>query len=208
MYGMPKLHKVSSSNALPPFRPIVSSIGTYNYKLAKYLCDLLTPLIPAEHCAKDTFTFVEDIKKVRCSNYFMVSFDVESLFTNVPLSETIDIAVNLIFQNFPEIKITDDELRQLFIYATKETHFLFDSNMYDQIDGVAMGSPLGPALANLFMGHHECNWLNAMLHPMYYSIEDMLMIFSACLMMKGRLMNFFNTSTLNILLLSLPAKGS
>ena len=40
------------------------------------------------------------------------------------------------------------------------THFPFDGSLYDQIDGVAMRSPLGPVLANLFMGYHETNyWL-------------------------------------------------
>ena len=36
---------------------------------------------------------------------------------------------------------------------------MFKGNIYDQIDGVSMGSPLGPVLANLFMGYHERNWL-------------------------------------------------
>ena len=40
-----------------------------------------------------------------------------------------------------------------------ETHFLFKGNFYDQVDGVAMGSPLAPVLANFFMGHHENIWL-------------------------------------------------
>ena len=43
--------------------------------------------------------------------------------------------------------------------ATAQTHFLFNGSFYDQIDGVAMGSPLAPVLANLFMGHHEKSWL-------------------------------------------------
>jgi len=48
----------------------------------------------------------------------------------------------------------------LFRFATAETHFLFEGKIYDQVDGVAMGSPLAPVLANLFMGHHEQNWIN------------------------------------------------
>ena len=43
--------------------------------------------------------------------------------------------------------------------ATAQTHFLFNGSFYDQIDGVAMGSPLAPVIANLFMGHHEKSWL-------------------------------------------------
>ena len=44
------------------------------------------------------------------------------------------------------------ELRILFTVATAQTHFLFNGSFYDQIDGVAMGSPLAPVLANLFYG--------------------------------------------------------
>ena len=47
-------------------------------------------------------------------------------------------------------------MKKLFDSATSGTHFLFDGSFYDQIDGVTMGSPLGP---NLFMGYHEANWL-------------------------------------------------
>ena len=46
IYGLPKMHKDRGPNSAPPFRPIVSSIGTYNYNLAKYLCNLLSPHIP------------------------------------------------------------------------------------------------------------------------------------------------------------------
>ena len=72
----------------------------------------------------------------------------------------MNIVVEHIFQNKPELKISKKELRQLFELATSGTHFLFNSNFYDQIDGVSMGSPLGPVLANLFMGCHETKWLD------------------------------------------------
>ena len=50
-------------------------------------------------------------------------------------------------------------LKQLFNFATSHTHFLFNGCFYDQIDGMAMGSPLAPVLANFFMGHYERLWL-------------------------------------------------
>ena len=181
MYGLPKLHKVCN-NMSPPFRPICSSIGTYNYKLAKFLCDLLTPCIPTQHCTKDSFSFVQEIQKVSKSNHFMVSFDVESLFTNIPLDETIELAVTYIFKHRPDLNVSRDELIKLFDFATKQTHFLFNNKLYDQIDGVAMGSPLGPALANLFMGHHESFWLkdenssNVLLYRRY--VDDIFCLFS------------------------------
>ena len=155
----PKMHKDRGPNSAPPFRPIVSSIGTYNYNLAKYLCNLLSPHIPTEHCATDTFSFVQDIQSLSMFGKFMVSFDVESLFTNIPLEECIDLAVNYISEGNPDLKLSESELRSLFTIATAQTHFLFNGSFYDQIDGVAMGSPLAPVLANLFMGHHEKLWL-------------------------------------------------
>ena len=159
MYGLPKLHKVKAGCTSVPFRPIVSSIGTYNYNLAKHLCSLLSPHLPMDHCSKDTFSFVEDVNQVRFNSCFMVSFDVESLFTNIPLDETIKLAVNLILKVNKKVGIGEKDLTKLFEFATKQTHFSFNDVMYDQIDGVAMGSPLGPVLANLFMGSHESKWL-------------------------------------------------
>ena len=50
-------------------------------------------------------------------------------------------------------------LQRLLEFATKKSHFLFDGQYYDQIDGVAMGSPLGPVLANIFMCHFEEKWV-------------------------------------------------
>ena len=159
MYGLPKLHKVSSRLEFPPCRPVVSSIGTFNYQLAKFLSGILTPLIPNNHCAKDTFTFIDDLRKVSSSNKFMISFDVVSLFTNIPLDETIDLAIDVILEKVEGIDISRTKLKKLFIFATKQTHFSFNEVLYDQIDGVAMGSPLAPAFANLFLDHHESNWL-------------------------------------------------
>ena len=90
----------------------------------------------------------------------MISYDVCSQFTRILIKETIDIAVNLIFDKYPDLKITRQKLKKLFEFATSGTHFLFDGSYYDQIDGVAMGCPVGPVFANLFMGFHEKRWLD------------------------------------------------
>ena len=57
IYGTPKMHKFSSSDSFPKLRPIVLSICTFNYKLAHFLCDLLSPLVPNDYSCKDTFSF-------------------------------------------------------------------------------------------------------------------------------------------------------
>ena len=80
IYGTPKMHKFSSSDSFPKLRPIVSSIGTFNYNLARFLCNLLSALVP-NHCScKDTFCFVSQVKNVNLSKKFLVSYNVTSLF--------------------------------------------------------------------------------------------------------------------------------
>ena len=58
------------------------------------------------------------------------------------------------------MNITKKELKKLFLFATSQTHFIFNIKFYNQIDGVAMGSPLAPVHANIFMGFYESKWLN------------------------------------------------
>ena len=160
IYGTPKMHKFSSHDSFSKLRPIVLSLGTFDYNLASFLCDLLSPLVPNDYSCKDTFSFVSQIKNANLSKKILVSYDVASLFTNIPLQETIDLAINLIFDHNPDLNITRKELKKLFFFATSKTHFIFNSKFYNQIDGVAMGSPLTLVLANIFMGFHESKWLN------------------------------------------------
>ena len=148
------MHKFSTCDSFAKLRSVVSSIGTFNYNLAHFLCDLLSPLIPNDYSCKDTFSFVSQIKNANFSKKFLASCDVTSLFTNIPLQEIIDIAINLIFNHNPHLNITKKELKKLFLLATSQTHFISNSKSYHQIDGVAMGSPLVPVLAKTSMGFY------------------------------------------------------
>ena len=82
----------------------------------------------------------------------MVSFDVTNLLTNIPLTGTIELAVDLIKKSQPDLNTSEKDLTSLFNFATCETHFLFKGKFYGQIDGVAVGLILAPVLANLFYG--------------------------------------------------------
>ena len=157
IYGTPKMHKISPSDTYPKLRPIVSPIGTFNYDLSRFLCDLLSPVVPDDFSCKDTFSFVSQIKNTNLSGKFLVSYDVTSLFTNIPLQETIDIAINLIFNHNPNLNITKKELKN-FSFLLHHRLILF--LMVNLIDGVVMGSPLVPGLVNIFMGFYESKWLN------------------------------------------------
>ena len=76
----------------------------------------------------------------------LVSYDVTSLFTNILLQESIDIAINLIFNHNPNINVTRKELKKPFVFASSQTHFIFNNKFYNQINGVGMSSPLAPDL--------------------------------------------------------------
>ena len=153
IYGTPKMHKSSSSDSFPKLRPIVSSIGTFNYNLARFLCDLLSPLVPNDYSCKDTFSFVSQIKNANLSKKFLISYDVTSLFTNISLQETIDIAINLIFNHNSNLNITKKELKNFSFLLHRR--LLFNGKFYNQIHRVVVVSPLAPVVANIFMGFYE-----------------------------------------------------
>ena len=97
LYGLCKIHK-SIVDGVPPFRPILSAIGTPTYKLAKFFVPLLVPLTYNQYTIKDSFLFCEELKHFT-TNLTMASFDVESLFTDIPLQETIDLSVQKLFED-------------------------------------------------------------------------------------------------------------
>ena len=89
MYGIRQVHK-QQVNCCPPFRPILSALQTPTYNLAKILVPTLNPLTKNEYTVKDSFQFAEEICE-QDPALSMGSLDVDSLFTNIPLDETIDI---------------------------------------------------------------------------------------------------------------------
>ena len=92
----------------------------------------------------------------------MTNLDIDALFTNISFDETIDVCINKLFQA-PEILakgISKNDFCDLLNLATKDSFFTFNNKFYIQVDDVAMGSPLDPTLANIFLSHHEENWLN------------------------------------------------
>ena len=73
IYGTPKMHKFSSSDSFPKLRPIVSSIGTFNYNLSRFLCDLLSPLVPNDYSTKILFLLFLKLRMQIFPKLFMFS---------------------------------------------------------------------------------------------------------------------------------------
>ena len=129
--------------------------GTPEYELAKYLDNLIKPHIPDTYLLRSTENFIEGLKECPCNNKnTMDSFDVVSLFTYVPLAETIELVIERLYDNDNSNAISFEKIifRQLMFMATQGL-FMYNDKLYKQIDGVTMGSLLGPTLANFFL---EC----------------------------------------------------
>ena len=90
-----------------PFRPILSAIRTPTYKIVKFLVPILSCLTINDFTVKDSFSVAKEIVE-QDSNFYMGSLDVDWLFTNIPLEETIDISTELIYDqndNFQGLNI-------------------------------------------------------------------------------------------------------
>ena len=180
LYGLPKIHKSTI-----PLRPILSSVNHYSYKIARFFIPLLNPISVSSLMIKDSFSFVQELlnSDIDYSKVVMASFDVTSLFTNIPLNETIDIISNRIFSNCKRFQgLNRSEFEKLLTLSVKNCHFMFNGRLFHQIDGVAMGSPLGPLFANIFMSFHEKTWLDSCpssFKPLLYRryVDDCFLLF-------------------------------
>ena len=102
----------------------------------------------------DSFKFAEEFRK-QDKKFVMASLAVDSLFTNIPLDETINICVDELFNNQSKNNnkingLTKNQIKELLKLAIKQSFLLFNNNYCIQNDGVAMENPTGPTLANAF----------------------------------------------------------
>ena len=156
IYGLPKIHKEEV-----PLRPIVSTIGSATYNLAKELSRILSPLIGwTDTYIKNSSHFVSKIKDLHFNeNDIMVSFDVKSLFTKVPIEDSLHIIKDDRLEADESLEIrttlTVQQICQLTELCLKSTYFQYEDMIFEQSDGMAMGSPLSPVVANIFIEDFE-----------------------------------------------------
>ena len=163
--------------------PILSAINTPSYHLAQFFVPKLAELTTNQYTVMNSFTFSSELNSINSSNKFMCSFDVKSLFTNIPLIETLEIIQTVLFSNHTQFSVfKKDEFMSLLRLAVLDNIFIFNGDLYKQIDGVAMGSPLGPTLANIFLCYHENKWLTDCpqeFKPLLYRryVDDLFLLF-------------------------------
>ena len=120
MYGSAKVHKIVT-DGLPSFRPILSAISTPTYKLSKLLVPMLEPLTTNGYTIKDSFTFPEELQSLD-SKLVMASFDIESLITNIPLQEIIDLCIEKLFKDRTHVdRLSKDSFPKLFTKTMPES---------------------------------------------------------------------------------------
>ena len=128
--------------------------GTVTHDIAQFLNNIIRPYLNTTHIVTSGTELLIQLENVSLQpQECLVSLDVESLFTNVPAIPTIDIILEIAY-NYPTIAppaIPFDQLGKLLIICTTKTPFRFDNQTYIQTDGVSMGSPLGPTLADFYM---------------------------------------------------------
>ena len=157
LYGRIKIHKKGY-----PARPVVSMINTPEYQLAKLMDRLIKPYIPNKYMLDSTQDFLQKMNEFTPKKeQITVSFDVISLFTNVPLAETIELIASYVYaKDNPSCPPFNKDIFVKLMFKATQGLFLYKDELYQQINGVTMESPLGPTLANFFMANLETKLIN------------------------------------------------
>ena len=150
-YGLPKIHKKGT-----PLRSIISIRGSATYETAKELTKILKPLIgKSSHPVYNNKDFLESIKDIEVEeDECIMSYDVTALFTSIPIDTTINIIKKQLEDDkdlHSSTNMTIKHICCLLEFCLKNTYFKFNGEFYEQKEGAAMGSPISPVVANLFM---------------------------------------------------------
>ena len=149
IYGLAKVHKEGT-----PLRPVVSMIRTAEYNLAKYLVRIINDAMPTTYMLNSAGSFVSHISSFDFQPFHvLVSYDVVSLLTNIPLNEAIDIVCKYVYQQHSPRIYFMETIKKLLQIATGG-YLLHRGKLYCQIDELTMGSLFGPNLA-IFLAHLE-----------------------------------------------------
>ena len=150
LYGLPKIHKPNV-----PLRPIVSFINSPTYHLSKHLVDILSPLVGnSESNVKNSTQFATFISNISLGQEVLVSFDVTSLFTNVPVGLACQVAEDRLIADTSlgdRTALSPPQVVTLLQFCLNAIYLAYQGQFYQQSFGTAMGSPVSVTVANLVM---------------------------------------------------------
>ena len=164
-YGLPKIHKAGFS-----LRPIISSRGSATYETAKELAKIIKPLVGrSPHHVQNNKDFLESIRNIKLQpDECIMSYDVSALFTSIPIDPAIKI-IQKYLENDKDLSnrtsMTVNHIICLLEFCLRNTYFSFQGRYYEQTEGAAMGSPISPLVANLFMEEIEVQAISTSTTP-------------------------------------------
>ena len=151
LYGLAKAHKSST-----PVRPVLSMPGSSYYKIAQCVADWLSVV---DECKINSSTkqVSDSLKHIKLGeDEELVSFDVSSLYTNVPVMEAINVCADLLYSGKYNLPPVDKEtFIELAKVASCDVVMSTHRGYYRQVDGLAMGSPPAPHLANGWLSKYD-----------------------------------------------------
>ena len=167
-YGLPKIHKTCNS-----LKPIVSSRGSVTYGVAKVISKVFKPLVgKSPHHIQSRGDFVSKAKGLPLQpGECLASYYVTSLFPSVPIDPALNIIRDLLEK---DEKLNDrtvlsvQSIMEILRFCLYNTYFSFQNKFYEQVEGVAMGSPISPIVANLYMEYFEGRALRSAANPPRY----------------------------------------
>ncbi|KAI5646580.1 protein tyrosine kinase domain-containing protein [Phthorimaea operculella] len=179
LHGYYKLHKEDQ-----PIRPVVSYTGAPAYKLAKlanHLYKKLTKFKPT-HTVENSIDLIQKIDNIIVpSQAKLVSFDVKNLFPSIPVKDCLKIIDETLCNSSLEAQEVID-LEAILRICLEQNYFLWEGKTYKQIDGLAMGSPLSPLCADIYMDDFEKSVLKSKFkeHIQYWYryVDDILCLWT------------------------------
>ena len=172
-YGLIKIHKTGA-----PLRPIISSIGSVTYELARFVSGIISPLIgTTEHHITNTQDFVKKIRGLRLEpDESLVSFDVSALFTSIPVDKTLEVVGELLKSDTSWKKgeaenLEPEQVLNCLSFCLNTSYCVFRGQYYHQRYGCAMGSSCSPLSADAYMEYFEKQALDSAPHPHVFGID-------------------------------------
>ena len=160
LYGTAKIHKPGNK-----MRPIIGTTGCASYKLSKFMAHMLQSIVGTISTAhvENSPHFVSKVNNfnVQYDEYQMISFDVVSLFTTVPVDDVLEFLRVQLLQHVLSLPIS--AILQLIKLCVVDTCFIFNEQYYRQKFGMQMGNCLSPVLANIYMEFFESRLANAII---------------------------------------------
>ena len=152
-----------------PLTPIVSSIGSVTYETSKALSRILKPLVGRSHHVQNNQEFIQQLEDIKLrSDDIIMFYDAKALFTSVLIKPALKIIKKLLEEDQTlqqRASMTVNNITCLLEFCLNSTYFTFQEKFYEQVEGAAMGSPISPIVAKLYMEDFEMRAINTSPQP-------------------------------------------